>query len=162
HYPQTSRPMGATLMHAVSNAFRRLADLPHSGTLRIFVLAAFLAAMASLPGVQSAAAAEAKPAFQSKVITAETPAHAVEINVPLNGARQLYLVASDGGNGYACDWADWCEPRLVGKQGQLKLTELKWKSATTGWGQVRVNQNCEGGPLRVGGRTFDFGIGTHA
>ena len=149
-------------MHAVSNAFRRLADLPHSGTLRIFVLAAFLAAMASLPGVQSAAAAEAKPAFQSKVITAETPAHAVEIDVPLNGARQLYLVASDGGNGYACDWADWCEPRLVGKQGQLKLTELKWKSATTGWGQVRVNQNCEGGPLRVGGRTFDFGIGTHA
>lgn len=148
-------------MHAVSNALRRLADVPRAGKLRAIALAA-VSAVLGLTGMSPAAMAAPKPAFQSKVITAQTPGHAIEVDVPLNGARQLYLVATDGGNGYSCDWADWCNPRLVGKQGELKLTDLKWKSATTGWGQVRINQNCEGGPLQIADRTFENGIGTHA
>mgnify|MGYP001054466645 CR=1 FL=1 len=149
-------------MHAVSNVLQRWAEIPQAGKLHAVAVVTLVAAILGLPGMQPAAVAEPKPAFRSPVITAATPGHAVEIDVPLNGARQLYLVATDGGNGYSCDWADWANPRLIGKQGELKLTDLKWKSATTGWGQVQVNRNCEGGPLRIAGRAFDNGIGTHA
>ncbi len=112
--------------------------------------------------ISSVRAAEPQPVFDSKLVTAQTPGHAVEIDVPLAGARDLYLVVTDGGNGFACDWANWARPRLVTKQGERPLTDLKWKSATAGWGQVRVNQNCEGGPLRIHGKDVDYGIGTHA
>ena len=33
-------------------------------------------------------------------------------------AEQQFLVATDGGDGFGCDWADWAEPRLVGKDGK--------------------------------------------
>ncbi len=113
----------------------------------------------------SFAVAQAKPAnipFESKVITSQTPGHAVEINIDITGAKQLALVVTDAGDGFGCDWADWAEPRLVGPNGEKKLTELKWKSARTDWGQVRVNQNAEGGPLKINGKSVEYGIGTHA
>ena len=96
------------------------------------------------------------------MVTTETPGHAVSVDVPLDGARYLALVVDDGGDGFSCDWADWMEPRLVGPAGELKLTDLKWKSAATGWGEVRVDQNVGGGPLRVHGEPVAYGIGTHS
>ena len=70
------------------------------------------------------------------------------IDVDVSGAKRLYLVLTDGGNGYGCDWADWAEPHLVGPKGEKKLTEIKWKSAAAGWGRVNINKNAGGGPLR--------------
>ena len=110
----------------------------------------------------SAQERSAKPLFESKVITAQTPGHAVEIEADITGAKVLALVVTDGGDGYSCDWANWAKPRLIGPNGKKKLTELKWKSANTDWGQVRVNQNAAGGPLRIDGEAVEFGIGTHA
>lgn len=117
-----------------------------------------------------------KPVFESPVVTTRTPGHAVEIDVDITGAEGLWLVVADGGNGFACDWADWAEPRLVGRPArsdrqaeasptpgeELRLTDLKWTAATTQWGQVRVGRNAEGGPLRIAGKPVEFGIGTHA
>jgi putative membrane-bound dehydrogenase-like protein len=103
-----------------------------------------------------------KPLFSSKVITAKTPGHAEEIDVELGGAKQLFLVATDGGDGFGCDWADWAEPRLVGPAGTKKLTELKWNSASSEWGNVQVNRNADGKPLRIQGKSVEYGIGTHA
>jgi len=103
-----------------------------------------------------------KAKFASSVVTKRTPGHAVEIDVDITGAKELHLVVTDGGNGYACDWADWAEPRLVGPQGEKKLTELKWTHASADWGQVRVNQNGGGGPLRIAGKSVAYGIGAHA
>jgi putative membrane-bound dehydrogenase-like protein len=112
------------------------------------------------------AAAEPTPKFDSKLVTSQTKGHAVEVDIDIAGAKELFLVVTDGGNGFACDWADWAEPRLVAadpnEKKEKKLTELKWKSASTGWGQVRVNKNAEGGPLRIDGKEVPFGIGTHA
>lgn len=105
---------------------------------------------------------KAKPIFASPVVTVKTPGHAVEIDVDITGAKQLFLVATDGGNGFSCDWVDWAEPRLVGATAEKKLTELKWKSASTGFGQVGVNVNCGGQPMRINGQSVEFGIGTHA
>ena len=103
-----------------------------------------------------------KPLFKSELITIATPGHAVDVNVELNGAEKLFLVVTDGGNGFGCDWADWAEPRLVGSRGELKLTDLKWSSATSQWGEVRKNKNAGGQSLRINGADVGYGIGTHA
>ncbi len=44
----------------------------------------------------------------------------------------------------------------------MKLTELKWKSAQTGFGQVGIGSNAGGKPLRIDGKSVEFGIGVHA
>jgi len=115
---------------------------------------------ACLAALQAAAAA--KPVFKSPLVSASTPGHAVKVDADISGAKKLYLVVTDGGDGFSCDWADWAEPQLVGSSGQKKLTELKWKSAATGWGNVHVNKNAGGKPLRIDGEEVEFGIGTHA
>ena len=72
-------------------------------------------------------------------------------------------MVTDGGNGFACDWADWVHPTLIDEAGMpTKLTSLKWKSASSGFGSVQLNKNCDGKPLRVGGKSVEFGLGTHA
>ncbi len=107
--------------------------------------------------------ATVKPAFQSDVITTKTPGHAVNVEADIAGAKELYLVVTDGDNGYSCDWADWAEPRLISADGKEKrLTELPWKYAGADWGQVRVNRNAEGHPLKINGKSVEYGIGAHA
>ncbi|MEQ9409625.1 MAG: NPCBM/NEW2 domain-containing protein [Fuerstiella sp.] len=109
-----------------------------------------------------AAANDAKPVASTPLLTVSTPNHQHSIEADLNGADDLYLVVTDGGNGYACDWANWVEPKLIGPDGELRLTGLKWKSATSDWGKVQVGRNAGGGPLKVAGREITDGIGTHA
>ena len=105
---------------------------------------------------------DGKPKFESKVVTRATPGQSVKVELDLKGAKSLYLVVQDGGDGFGCDWAAWVEPKLIGEKGETKLTELKWKSAVSGFGKVAVNGNCQGEPLKVAGQTPGFGIGTHA
>jgi putative membrane-bound dehydrogenase-like protein len=100
--------------------------------------------------------------FQSPVVSKQTRGHAVEISVDLKGAKSVWLVATDAGDGFGCDWADWVDPRFVGPNGEQSLTELKWKSAVSGFGSVHVNKNCGGQPARVNGQPVDKCIGTHA
>ncbi|MDB6006354.1 MAG: rane-bound dehydrogenase domain protein, partial [Prosthecobacter sp.] len=79
------------------------------------------------------------------------------------GAKELYLVVTDGGNGFTADWADWAEPRLILADGsEKKLTEIEWKSAESGWNNVRVNSSAGGTQLRSAGKAIEYGIGTHA
>src|SRR5205823_6981611 len=86
----------------------------------------------------------------------------VDVDVDVTGAQVLSLVVTDAGNGANFDWADWAEPRLVGPAGEIKLTGLKWRSATTGYGEVRIGKNVVEKPLRLGEKTYADGIGTHA
>ncbi len=109
------------------------------------------------------ASAAPKALFQSKLVTEKTPNHSVEIDVDLTGARELFLVVTDGGNGFTADWADWAEPRLILADGsEKKLTEIEWKSAQSGWGNVSVNANAGGKELRSAGQAIPYGIGAHA
>lgn len=104
-----------------------------------------------------------KPLFNSKLITSATPNHSVDIDVSLEGAKELFLVVTDGGNSFTADWADWAEPRLILADGsEKKLTEIEWKSAQTGWNSVRVNASAGGTELRSAGKAIEYGIGTHA
>jgi len=86
-----------------------------------------------------------------------------ELDVEIAGSEVLSLVVSDGGNGRSSDWADWVNPRLVSADGQeIRLSEIPWRSATTGYGAVERNRSIVQKPLRLGDRTFENGIGTHA
>ncbi|MDP6556551.1 MAG: NPCBM/NEW2 domain-containing protein [Pirellulaceae bacterium] len=100
-----------------------------------------------------------RPAFVSEVIGRGDVA---DVRVQIAGAKRLYLVVTDAGDGASCDWADWVEPRLIGHQSEVKLTSLHWDEATTEFGQVSVDRNCQDLPLRIGGHSILNGIGTHA
>jgi putative membrane-bound dehydrogenase-like protein len=100
--------------------------------------------------------------FVSPVVTNKTRGMAVDIEVNISGAKQLFLVVDNAANGNSHDWADWIEPTLVGLDGETKLTDLKWKSATSDYGKPQINRNCEGKELVVNNEPVDFGIGTHA
>lgn len=84
-----------------------------------------------------------------------------KINISVKDGKRLILFVKDGGNGFANDHVAWVDPMLHGAKGDLKLTDLKWSSATSGWGQARVNRTCEDKPLIVNDKTVE-GIGTHA
>jgi putative membrane-bound dehydrogenase-like protein len=103
-----------------------------------------------------------RPAYSSEVVSAATKGHAIDIDVDITGARRLWLVVTDGGDGFGCDWANWAEPRLVSASGEKKLTELTPKSASSDWGSVQMNKNADGKPLSINGQSVEYGIGTHA
>lgn len=105
-----------------------------------------------------AAGGQAAVKFRSEVLKTGS----VEVDVDVAGARVLTLIALDGGNGASSDWANWVEPKLVGMRGETSLTALKWHSATTGYGQARLNRSVVNKPLRLGSRSYKTGIGTHA
>ena len=51
---------------------------------------------------------------------------------------------------------------VSGPAGTTKLTDLGWRSATSGHGKVQINKNAVEGPLKLAGKEVSFGIGTHA
>ncbi len=103
----------------------------------------------------------AKALFTSPVLRAYGGPQTVSIRAPIDGAKTLYLVVDDAGDGNSFDHAAWIEPKLVGPSGELKLTELKWKSATAGYREVRVDRTVDNRPLTIDGQAAS-GIGTHS
>jgi hypothetical protein len=84
-----------------------------------------------------------------------------EVRVSVKGGKRLVLFVKDGGDGFEHDHAVWVNPTLSGANGKMKVTDLKWTHATSGWGQPRVNRTCEDQPLMVDGKPVE-GIGTHS
>lgn len=119
-----------------------------------------LLTLTSLPALLHAA--PAKPVYSSHRVTPETVGHSVAIKADLNGARKLYLVVTDGGDGFGCDWTNWVNPVLKGSFGEKKLTDLKPAKVVTGWGALGVNRNANGDPMKVDGKPVAEGFGVHA
>lgn len=65
---------------------------------------------------QSNQSAEPKLLYLSSVVTSQTEGHAIDIHADLQGSRELFLVVTDGGDGFACDWANWIDPVLIEKK----------------------------------------------
>jgi len=99
------------------------------------------------------------PRFVTPLVTKIRPTAGIDVDI--RNAKQLFLVVSEGGNGNSCDHSDWLEPRLVGPAGELQLTDLKWTSLE-GFGGAKIDRNYEGRKIRVGGKDYSYGIGTHA
>jgi hypothetical protein len=105
---------------------------------------------------------ENKALWSSKLLTYRTGEQSADVNVHLGNARKIYLVVTDGGNGTHWDHADWIEPKLSGEKGILKLTDLHWLSATSGWSIAKVHESVMGNKLIVDDKEYADGIGTHA
>ncbi|MDX1564569.1 MAG: NPCBM/NEW2 domain-containing protein, partial [Phycisphaeraceae bacterium] len=99
--------------------------------------------------------------YKTKVIGGNQTA---KVDVDISGYKQLVLAVGDGGDGNGSDHGSWFEPVLVTRSGKkIKLTDLKWKKATQGWGKTRVNKDCRNKPLkRKDGKPVAFGIGSHS
>ena len=121
-----------------------------------------LLAVANPPGLPKGTVSAPKPPlFESGKITGNQTAY---IDVSLLGVNNLYLVVEEGGDGNGGDHAGWFDPILTNREGkQVPLTQLKWKSASQGWGKTEVNKSPSGSPLkRADGKAFTQGIGTHS
>jgi putative membrane-bound dehydrogenase-like protein len=116
-----------------------------------------LALSLALPSALAAADVAGKPLYASKVVTEGT----VDIDIDITGANELWLVVTDGGNGYAADWADWVDPVVVGPAGEVKLSGVKPKSSATGWGSIGIDKNADGREMKIAGKPVT-GIGVHA
>ncbi|MBM3868850.1 MAG: dehydrogenase, partial [Verrucomicrobia bacterium] len=120
-----------------------------------------LSLLALLALAVPAVAADPKPVAESPILLAKDKQRLVDFSAELNGSKELYLMVADLGQN-ACDWADWIEPEVVLADGTvLDLTKLKWKDAES-LGQTRVGRNYDGKPLKVAGKEYARGIGTHA
>lgn len=102
-----------------------------------------------------------EPAYTSRRIGGEPKSDVIDIKVPIQGARRLVLVVGDGGNGAYYDHAVWIEPTVSGPAGTLKLTDLNWGVASSGWGEVRKNRTVDDRPITLNGEQLE-GIGAHA
>jgi hypothetical protein len=104
----------------------------------------------------------AKAAFRSEIVTRSTAGQAVDVDIDVSGASKLYLYADPTEDGNYGDHVVWAEPRLEFSDGERKLTDLSWDSATQGYGRAAVNRSVIGKPLILNGTPVPFGIGTHA
>lgn len=100
--------------------------------------------------------------YNSDLITYITGDQTTKIDVDITGSDKLYLVVSNGDGSKHWDHADWIEPILIGENGSLSLIDLDWNSATSGSGDVFKNRNVWSLPLKIGDKTYEKGIGTHA
>jgi putative heme-binding domain-containing protein len=110
---------------------------------------------------QTPTAAPKPPLFESANLTDK---ESVDIEISLVGVNNLYLVVEEGGNGNGGDHGGWFDPILTNREGkEIPLTQLKWKSATQGWGKTEINKSPTGAPLlRADGKPHTQGIGTHS
>jgi alpha-galactosidase len=97
--------------------------------------------------------------YASPVIAGKGSSQKVEVSV--KGGKRLVLFVKDGGNSINLDHIVWGEPVLHGPKGDLKLTELKWLSATSGWREVHVNRTVDDQPIVINGKSLE-GIGAHS
>ncbi|MDB4676754.1 ThuA domain-containing protein [bacterium] len=87
----------------------------------------------------------------------------VSIDAAIEGIKDLYLVIGDSGNGFSCDWANWVNPTLHGKDQTQSLVDMDWVSASSQFGEVRKNLNCVGNPSSFQGVEITKpSIGAHA
>lgn len=113
-------------------------------------------------GKNSSGKSEARKLYESPVVTAKNGSK-ISIDAKIDGVEDLYLLIGDGGNGFSCDWANWVNPTLHGKEKTLSLVDCDWTSATSGFGNVRKNANCIGQKCSVGGVLIDQPcIGAHS
>ncbi len=117
---------------------------------------------AQAPLVEEAAEAAPEPAAATGLVKGDTAPRLHKLQANVTGAKKLFLVVTDGGNGTSVDHADWVEPLLSGPAGDQRLTDLRWTTATAGWSRVRVGRNALGEPLGIDGKPVAWGIGTHS
>ncbi len=107
------------------------------------------------------AATVLEPLFESRVLRGGEAARRVDVS--LRGQQRLRLLVDDGGDDTRYDHADWADARFMDSRGRITwLDSLKPESARQGFRKLGMGKNVFGGPLRIAGRKFKHGLGTHA
>lgn len=97
--------------------------------------------------------------YDSGVITGG----AKKVDVDISSKDLLVLMVGKGKRGTSWDHANWVDPVLHGAGGRkVKLTDLPWLKASSGWGKVIKDKSVTGTPLRIEGTGYSSGLGTHA
>ena len=110
-------------------------------------------------GVVSVPKRTAKVLFDSGLMRSGAKA----IDIDITGAEVIALVATDGNGNANHDWADWVEPHFgYPDNTERDVDSCPLVSASTGFGTIQKDKNIVGKPLRLEGKTYDEGIGTHA
>jgi hypothetical protein len=107
-------------------------------------------------------AIEEKAVWNSGLITKDTPGHSKQVDIDITGVKKLYLVVNDGDHKTDWDHANWIAPTLYTEKDSLKLTDLKWIKATSGWEKPNVNKSVSGNDLTINKVKCENGIGTHS
>lgn len=107
-------------------------------------------------------AIEEKAVWNSGLLTKETPGHSKQVDIDITGVKKLYLVVNDGDHKTDWDHANWIAPTLYTEKDSLKLTDLKWIKATSGWEKPNVNKSVSGNNLTINKVKYENGIGTHS
>lgn len=104
-----------------------------------------------------------RAAFRSDVLSTSTPGHGVDVDIALNGATRLMLLAENAGTDNNLDHALWIDPRVVMADGtEHSLLDTPWNRAEALWGQVSTKQAPNGKPMSHNGQPVARGIGVHA
>jgi hypothetical protein len=107
-------------------------------------------------------AIEEKAVWNSGLITKYTPGHSKQVDIDITGVKKLYLVVNDGDHKTDWDHANWIAPTLYTEKDSLKLTDLKWIKATSGWEKPNINKSVSGNDLTINKVKYENGIGTHS
>ena len=107
-------------------------------------------------------AIEEKAVWNSGLLTKETLGHSKQVDIDITGVKKLYLVVNDGDHKTDWDHANWIAPTLYTEKDSLKLTDLKWIKATSGWEKPNVNKSVSGNNLTINKVKYENGIGTHS
>jgi alpha-galactosidase len=156
----TNKEALAVLQHSINNRLlfddgEKIAWLADDGKSNDKFVALFFAPREK-PVLQD------KALWSSTLLTYKAGEQSARVTVSIKGRKKLYLVVTDGGDGSNWDHADWIEPKLTGKNGTLNLTDVKWTTATSGWGSATINNSVGGNALVVDTLAYANGIGTHA
>ncbi len=109
--------------------------------------------------LRNEAATEFKP-FTSEILRGGQPARHVRLRV--SGVEELSLIAKGVPN-YDSGHADWGDAKLTAPDGSLTyLSDLKPIRIDQPYGTPRFDKSHRGGPIQIGDRRFERGLGTHA
>lgn len=102
--------------------------------------------------------------YRSGTISYLTTGYATDVEAAIpEGSTTLVLIATDGGDGYDCDHADWINPTVTLADGTtIDLTAQGYVHGTCGWGSIQTNKNLNGGTLSINGTSYKKGFATHA
>jgi len=87
----------------------------------------------------------------------------VRVEMDLRGVDTLRLIATIGPDTYSYDQAIWGNATLTDAAGKtVRLSALKPKSVSVGYGKLESDHNHTGAALRVAGQSFEHGLWAHA
>ena len=118
------------------------------------------ASLNSLADSQNAARAPGFEPLTSDVLHGGQPARHVRVSVA--GVKRLSL-AVRGVPDYRSAHANWADARLIADDGCVThLSDLTPYRVNQPYGTLRFDASHRGGPIVIGGKQFERGLGTHA